>query len=69
VDDVSTDSEYTSAIGKVACRELVGHGYRTYAQLTAVSEEQLLAIHGIGPKAVRILREQLAERGLAFRPD
>jgi hypothetical protein len=29
--------------------------------------EELLAIHGVGPKAVRILAEALAARGLAFR--
>ena len=69
MEGVSTDSEYTPAIGRVARRELAGHGYTTYAQLAGVSEKQLLAIHGIGPKAVRILGERLAERGLAFRPD
>ena len=36
-------------------------------QLPAWTEKELLAVHGVGPKAVRILREALAERGLAFR--
>jgi predicted flap endonuclease-1-like 5' DNA nuclease len=27
---------------------------------------ELLAIHGIGPKAVRILAEELAARGISF---
>jgi hypothetical protein len=29
-------------------------------------EEQLVALHGVGPVAVRFLREALAERGWTF---
>ena len=29
--------------------------------------KELLALHGVGPKAIRILEEELAARGLAFR--
>ncbi|NLG55435.1 MAG: hypothetical protein GX542_07270 [Rhodococcus sp.] len=65
--DSATASELTTAIGKVARRELAVHGYVTYADLTGTSEKQLLAIHGVGPKAIRILREELASRQLSFR--
>ena len=34
-----------------------------------MSEADLLALHGVGPKAVALLRQTLAERGLAFRDD
>jgi len=60
------ETEYPHGIGKVARRELAPHGYTTYQQLTTVSAKELLAIHGVGPKAVRILGEELAARGLAF---
>jgi len=50
-----------------AARALAAAGYSRLSQLTEVSEAELLALHGMGPKAVRILREALAERGLAFR--
>lgn len=59
-------TEFPHAIGKVAKRELASHGYTRYEQLTAVSAATLLRIHGVGPKAVRILTEELATRGLAF---
>lgn len=59
-------SEYTPRIGKVATRELALHGYTTYAQLTTVTTAQLLAIHGVGPKAIRILTEELDAQGLTF---
>lgn len=59
-------TEFPHGIGKVAHRELAAHGYARYEQLTTVTSADLLKIHGIGPKAVRILGEELASRGLAF---
>lgn len=56
----------TSKIGKVATRELANHGFTSYDQLTAVSEDELLSIHGVGPRAIRILGEELASRGKSF---
>jgi hypothetical protein len=59
-------TEFPHAIGKVANRELALNGYTRYHQLTKVSAAELLKIHGIGPKAIRILTEELATRGLTF---
>ena len=53
-------------IGKVASRELALNGYTRYEELTVVTSKQLLAIHGVGPKAIRILEEELYARGLSF---
>ncbi|MFD3591568.1 helix-hairpin-helix domain-containing protein [Nocardia sp. NPDC058640] len=64
--DAVVETEFPRGIGKVAARELASHGYTTYARLTEVSAKELLAIHGIGPKSIRILGEELAARGLAF---
>ena len=61
------ESELTPRIGKVARRELAVHGITTYAQLTRSTTKELLAIHGVGPKAIRILDEELRTRGLGFR--
>lgn len=58
--------ELTPRIGKVALRELGLHGIIDYASLTRRTERELLAIHGVGPKAVSILREELAARGQSF---
>lgn len=49
-----------------ATRALVDAGYTQLAQLTQVSAADLLKLHGMGPKAIRILRETLASKGLAF---
>ncbi|NEE36127.1 DNA-binding protein, partial [Streptomyces sp. SID7982] len=31
-----------------------------------VTAAEVLALHGVGPKAIRVLREALAAEGLAF---
>jgi hypothetical protein len=62
-------TEFPHGIGRVAKRELSANGYVRYADLTAVSARRLLAIHGVGPKAVRILGEELTRRGMAFGDD
>ncbi|PSL51601.1 hypothetical protein B0I31_11931 [Saccharothrix carnea] len=44
-------------IGKPATQALTNAGLTTLAQATALSDAELLAMHGVGPKAVRVLRE------------
>lgn len=60
-------TEFPASLGTVARRELSVHGITRFDQLTALSPRDLLAIHGVGPKAVRILTAELAARGLTFR--
>ena len=62
----SEQSELPHAIGKVARRELALNGFTDLESLTVVSAAELLAIHGVGPKAVRILAAELATQGLSF---
>ncbi|KQQ93266.1 hypothetical protein ASF62_16270 [Leifsonia sp. Leaf325] len=61
------ESEFPPSLGKVARRELAAHGFTSYEQLSGVTTAELSALHGVGPKAIRILREELAERGSSFR--
>ena len=62
-----SESEFPRSIGRVATRTLGEHGYATFESLTRVSARELLALHGIGPKAIRILSEELDARGLSFQ--
>jgi DNA-directed RNA polymerase alpha subunit len=55
------------AIGAPARAALEDAGYTRLEQLRRVTERELLALHGMGPKAVRRLRDALAERGWTFR--
>jgi len=62
----AVDTEYPVGIGRTARRVLELNGYTRCEQLTGVSAAELPALHGVGPKAVRILGEEPAARGLAF---
>ncbi|MFI0422398.1 hypothetical protein [Spongiactinospora sp. 9N601] len=64
--DVPQETEFPQRMGKVSRRELALHGYTRFDQLTTVTPATLLKIHGVGPKAIRILEEELAARGLSF---
>ncbi len=49
--------------GGPASRALELAGYTTLESVAEVPDEELLVLHGVGPKAVRIIREALAELG------
>ena len=61
------DDDLPTAIGAPARRALTAAGITRLPQLTTTTEAELLALHGVGPKAVAVLRQALAERGAAFR--
>ncbi|QCB94952.1 hypothetical protein [Cellulomonas shaoxiangyii] len=65
-DDAPVPTQYPPAIGRTARRALALAGYTRWEQLPAVRAHDLLALHGVGPRAVGILREELAARGLSF---
>ncbi|MFD8971470.1 MULTISPECIES: DNA-binding protein [Streptomyces] len=50
-------------IGAPATRALAAAGYTRLSQLAGVPAAELAALHGVGPKALRVLGEALAERG------
>lgn len=56
-------------IGSPATRALEAAGYTRLEQLTRVTEADLARLHGMGPKALGILREALEAQGLSFKPD
>ena len=51
-------------IGRPATSALMAAGVTTLAQVAALGRRELLAMHGVGPKAVRLLVEALSEWGL-----
>src|SRR6185436_2566710 len=53
-------------IGAPATRALEAAGYTHFEQLTKVTEAELGRLHGMGPKALGILREALREKKLSF---
>jgi hypothetical protein len=61
------DSDLPSAIGRPATHALLGAGLTTLAEVATRTEDELLALHGVGPKAVRILAETLSQKGMSLR--
>lgn len=57
---------FPKGIGNPARRALEHAGYTRLEQLDGVDEKALAALHGVGPKALAVLRVALAERGLSF---
>ncbi|MFX0591254.1 hypothetical protein [Melissospora conviva] len=53
-------------IGRPANSAFLEAGITTLEQVATHSRQRLLAMHGVGPRAVRILADALAERGLDF---
>lgn len=45
-----------------------GAGYGTLADLDGVSERELAKLHGMGPKALGVLKETLAAQGKSLAP-
>lgn len=56
-------------IGNPARRALAGVDIHDLAGVSNLSEKEILALHGVGPKAVKILKPALAGKGLSFRAD
>jgi len=65
--DIRPVGDLPHEIGKTAARELSLNGISSLRQVAAYSEKELLAIHGVGPKAVAILGEALAAKGLGYK--
>jgi hypothetical protein len=54
-------------IGAPATRALASIGVTRLSQLDQHGEEELLALHGFGPRALRMLQEALSAAGLSLR--
>jgi len=56
-------------VGRPALSALLVSGIDSLAGVAERSEAELAALHGMGPKALGILRDALADAGLGFRED
>lgn len=58
---------FPAGVGGPALRALHVAGVRSMAGLETHTEAELLALHGMGPRAMGILRDALAASGRRFR--
>jgi uncharacterized protein YdhG (YjbR/CyaY superfamily) len=61
-------TDFPSGIGNPARNALEHAGYSKLKQLTKVTEAELGQLHGMGPKALGILRQTLETKGWSFKP-
>lgn len=59
-------SDLPAGLSKPAQRALAVAGYTRLEEISRVSEDDLLSLHGMGPKGVNLLRQALAKIGLSF---
>jgi hypothetical protein len=60
------ESDLPAWLSKPARRALAAAGYARREQLTEVSEAEVMKLHGMGPKALDLLRRALAARDQRF---
>ncbi len=60
------ENDLPTGLAKPAQRALAGAGYTRLEQFTRISEDDVLKLHGMGPKALDQLRRALAARGQSF---
>jgi hypothetical protein len=62
----SPDPGLPKNIGAPATRALTAAGYTELGQLAGVPAADLAKLHGVGPKALRLLEEALRRHGLSL---
>jgi len=60
------NDDFPPRMGKPARGMLMNAGYTQLEQPTQVSEAELLNLHGMGPKALGVLRDAPAATGRSF---
>lgn len=65
-DDQQTENDLPTGLSEPARRALAGAGLTTLEEVAALTETELMKLHGMGPKALQTLRRALAAKGLAI---
>jgi predicted flap endonuclease-1-like 5' DNA nuclease len=60
-------TEWPKGMGAPAQRALESNGVMRLDDVTRFSEKELLALHGVGPKAVAVIKAALREQGKTLR--
>ncbi|MEP4544630.1 MAG: hypothetical protein ABJ000_00520 [Saccharospirillum sp.] len=63
------DNGFLTQLSAPAQRALAQAGVQVPEDLEGFSEQDLLALHGVGPSAIPLLKSSLEARGLSFKPD
>lgn len=61
------ENDFPKGVGKPATSALIEAGYTKVEQLKDVTEKEILNLHGVGPKAIKALKKELASKGMEFK--
>ena len=61
-----SDSDLPPGLAAPARRALAQAGYTRIEQFTELTEAEVRQLHGMGPKALELIRLALAAKGLSF---
>jgi hypothetical protein len=61
-----SDTDLPRAIGAPATRALTAAGYTQLGQLANVPAAELKKLHGVGPKALKVLQAALERQGMSL---
>jgi hypothetical protein len=61
-----SQSAFPKGVSKPALRALASVGVSRLDQVSRLTEDELLALHGMGPKALGIIKAALRRQGKAF---
>jgi hypothetical protein len=62
----SPGSGLPGTIGAPATRALTAAGYTELRELAGVPAAELKKLHGVGPKALRLIQEELQRQGMSL---
>ncbi len=66
--DASIREAFPAGISRPALRALASAGYANLVDLALGSDDDVASLHGMGPKAMGLLRQALHATGRTFRP-
>ncbi|QTD41548.1 helix-hairpin-helix domain-containing protein [Sporosarcina sp. Te-1] len=66
---MNQSNDFPKGLSKPALRALAGSGYSSLKQLAEVTEKELAALHGMGPKGISLIKSALMETGCSFRSE
>ncbi|WP_379089038.1 RNA polymerase alpha subunit C-terminal domain-containing protein [Pedobacter sp. UC225_65] len=65
--ELKPETGFLALLSAPARRALTNQGIISLAQLTSYTTKQILALHGVGPSTIPVLRTALAKQGLDFK--
>ena len=66
-DKKQSANDFDFVPGAPARRALANAGYTRLEQFTKITEAELLKLHGMGPRAMAVIKEAMKVKGLSFK--